>query len=181
VHEDYAARLRDRAWAHGVFGAGARVVAAGGSSLARHADVTVVADGHLPPRQARRRVVVRNLPDLSALPAPGPRDARPRALYVGDVRRSRGLQTMLEAVEAVPEWTLDVVGPVAADDAGWLADWSRRSPAAAAALNAWAADPAGLERCRDAARSWATEHLAAGSPYDELADVVAGLLPGVSD
>ncbi len=259
VHEDYAALLRDRDWAHGVVGAGARVVAAGSSSLARHADVTVVADEHLPPQQAHRRVVVRNLPDLSVLPAPGARETRPRALYVGDVRRSRGLQTMIEAIEAAPEWSLDVVGPVAAADTGWLSDWSRRSPAAdrvrmhgrlgperswaladgawaglvlladtpafagalptkvyeylacglavlatplprtaelltgsgaglvaadsaeaAAALNAWSADPAALERCRAAARSWAAEHLAAGSPYDELADVVAGLLPAAT-
>ncbi len=256
VHEDYAALLRDRGWAHGVVGAGARMVAAGGSTLARHADVTVVADEHVPPQRARRRVVVRNLPDLSALPAPGPRGPQPRALYVGDVRRSRGLQTMLAALEAAPGWTLDVVGPVAAADSGWLADWSRRSPAAdrlrmhgrlgpaqawalaegawaglalledtpafgqalptkvyeylacglavlatplsrtaelltasgagvlaadaaqaGAALNRWSADTDGLERCREAARGWAEEHLSGSSPYDELADVVAGLLP----
>ena len=130
VHEDYAALLHDRDWAHGVVRAGAQAVATGGSTLARWADVTVVADEHLPPGQARRRVVVRNLPDLSVLPAPTEPDSEPRALYVGDVRRSRGLRTMLAALEAAPAWTLDVVGPVAAADEGWLRDWRAASPAA---------------------------------------------------
>ncbi len=130
VHEDYAALLRDRDWAHGVVGAGARAVATSASTVSRWADVTVVADGHVPPTRARRRVVVRNLPDLSALPAPSDPDAEPRALYVGDVRRSRGLWTMLSTVEAAPAWTLDVVGPVAPADADRLTAWQRSSPAA---------------------------------------------------
>jgi glycosyltransferase involved in cell wall biosynthesis len=255
VHEDYAALLRDRGWAHGLVGAGARAVAASGSSLARWADVTVVADEHLPPGHARRRVVVRNLPDLSVLPPPTDPDARPRALYVGDVRRSRGLRTMLAAVEAAPAWTLDLVGPVAGADAEWLRDWRATSPAAsrvrlhgrlepqaswalaagawaglsllddtpafadalptkvyeylacglavlttplrrtaelvtaagvgavvadaqeaASVLDRWAADPDDLGRCRQAAAGWANEHLRGPSPYDELADIVAGLL-----
>jgi glycosyltransferase involved in cell wall biosynthesis len=259
VHEDYSALLRDRAWAHGLVGAGARMVAAGGSTLARHADVTVVADEHLPPQQARHRVVVRNLPDRRLLPAPGPRAAQPRALYVGDVRRSRGLQTMLAAVEAAPAWTLDVVGPVAAADERWLQEWVRVSPGAgrvrlhgrleperawaladgawaglvlladtpafadalptkvyeylacglavlatplprtaeliaasgagavvtgsvqaAAVLNRWSAEPEVVERCRGAARAWAADNLGGPSPYDELADVVFGLLPAGS-
>ena len=257
VHEDYAALLRDRAWAHGVAGVGARAVAAGGTAVARWADVTVVADEHVPPGRARRRVVVRNLPDLSQLPGPTDPDAQPRALYVGDVRRSRGLHTMLAAVEGAPDWTLDVVGPVAAADADWLTGWRRTSPAAhrvrlhgrlapeqawafaagawvglalledtpafadalptkvyeylacglavlttpvrrtaelvrtsgagevvadgqaaAAVLDRWAQDPVDLGRCRAAARAWADEQLHGRSPYDELADIVAGLLPG---
>jgi glycosyltransferase involved in cell wall biosynthesis len=254
VHEDYAALLQDRDWAQGVVGAGARAVATGSSALARFADVTVVADAHLPPGQARQRIVVRNLPDLSVLPGPSDPDPSPRALYVGDVRRSRGLRTMLEAVEAAPSWTLDVVGPVAGGDTGWLHDWRSRSAAAdrvrlhgrleperswalatgawaglslledtpafaealptklyeylacglavlttpvrrsaelvtstgagevvadarqtAAVLERWVADPADLARCRQAALTWADEHLRGPSPYDELADVVAGL------
>jgi glycosyltransferase involved in cell wall biosynthesis len=130
VHEDYAALLRDRDWAHGVVGVGARAVATGAATMSRWADVTVVADGHVPPSRARRRVVVRNLPDLSVLPAPSEPDTEPRALYVGDVRRSRGLWTMLTAVEAAPGWSLDVVGPVAPSDADRLAAWQRTSPAA---------------------------------------------------
>jgi glycosyltransferase involved in cell wall biosynthesis len=257
VHEDYVALLQDRDWAHGVVGAGARAVATGGSALARFADLTVVADEHLPPGQARRRVVVRNLPDPSVLPEPSEPDPEPRALYVGDVRRSRGLRTMLAAVEAAPPWTLDVVGPVASADEGWLRQWQGTSTAAsrvrlhgrlaperswelatgawcglslladtpafaealptkvyeymacglavlttpvrrsadlvtsvgagevvadgaeaAAVLERWAGDPAGLGRCREAATVWAAEHLRGPSPYDELATIVAGLAAG---
>jgi glycosyltransferase involved in cell wall biosynthesis len=76
-------------------------------------------------------MVVRNLPDLTVLPEPAPPEPTPRAVYVGDVRRSRGLATMLAALEQAPGWTLDVVGPVAAADEAWLADWQARSPAAA--------------------------------------------------
>jgi glycosyltransferase involved in cell wall biosynthesis len=259
VHEDYAAVLQDRAWAHGVVGLGGRAVAAAGSTLARHADLTVVADDYLPPLQARHRLVVRNLPDLSALPAAGARDPRPRALYVGDVRASRGLRTMLDAIEAAPQWTLDVVGPVAAGDQDWLEGWTRRSPGVdrvrmhgrlgpqeawafaegawvglmlleetpafvetiptkvyeylacglavlatplpraaellrtsgagrvvrdarevAAALNDWSDHPDSLDRYRTAARAWSAQNLAGASPYDELADAVAALLPAAT-
>jgi glycosyltransferase involved in cell wall biosynthesis len=54
----------------------------------------------------------------------------PRAIYIGDVRRSRGLPVMLAAVEAAPGWELDVVGPVAAADQAWLDHWVATSPAA---------------------------------------------------
>jgi glycosyltransferase involved in cell wall biosynthesis len=122
VHEDYLALLADRGWARSWTGDAARHVARGASYLARRADLTVVADAHVPPLRARRRLVVRNLPDLASLPEPGPLDAVPRAIYIGDVRRSRGLQDMVAAVEAAPPWRLDIVGPVAAEDAVWLAD-----------------------------------------------------------
>jgi glycosyltransferase involved in cell wall biosynthesis len=68
---------------------------------------------------------------MSLLPERGALDGIPRALYVGDVRESRGLFTMLEAVEQAPEWHLDVVGPVAARDKERLAAWLASSPAAA--------------------------------------------------
>src|SRR5690606_1577649 len=48
------------------------------------------------------------------------REAGPRALYVGDLRRSRGLFAMLDAVAAAPAWSLDLVGPVAAGDVAEL-------------------------------------------------------------
>jgi glycosyltransferase involved in cell wall biosynthesis len=116
VHEDYAALLRDRAWARGWRGRVAALVVAAATAAARAADLVVVADEHVPPLRARRRLVLRNLPDLSMLPEPGPRAASPRALYVGDVRASRGLWAMLDALAAAPGWGLDVVGPVAPGD-----------------------------------------------------------------
>jgi glycosyltransferase involved in cell wall biosynthesis len=122
VHEDYAALLRDRAWARGWQGRAAGTVARAATAAARRADLVVVADEHVPPTDARARLVVRNLPDLHMLPEPSGREARPRALYVGDVRGSRGLWAMLEAVERSPEWELDLVGPVAPADEHRLAE-----------------------------------------------------------
>jgi glycosyltransferase involved in cell wall biosynthesis len=40
---------------------------------------------------------------------------------------------------------------------------------AAAALRAWAADPASLAAARTAARSWADRELRGATPYDDLA------------
>jgi glycosyltransferase involved in cell wall biosynthesis len=136
VHEDYLALLDDRRWARGATGPFVRAGVRAVLGAARRADLLVVADEHVPPattRRARRRLVVRNAPSGSYLPEPGPPDPRPRALYIGDVRRTRGLQTMLAALEGAPGWTLDVVGPVAADDARWLERWRSSSPAAARA------------------------------------------------
>ncbi|MDR3360033.1 MAG: hypothetical protein LBO20_05195, partial [Bifidobacteriaceae bacterium] len=107
VHEDYAALLADRPWARGVAGRAASWLAKAGAWAAGRADLTVVADSHLAP-DAPRRLVVRNLPDLSLLPVggAGTPDPRPRALYIGDIRASRGLFQMLDAVKAAPAWRL---------------------------------------------------------------------------
>lgn len=117
VHEDYAALLRDRAWASGWRGRVARVLVAFATWAARRADLTVVADTHLPPSRARHRIVLRNLPYLGLLPEPDAVPGPPyRALYVGDVRASRGLWSMVTAVESAPMWSLDIVGPIHHDD-----------------------------------------------------------------
>jgi glycosyltransferase involved in cell wall biosynthesis len=130
VHEDYQALLRDRSWALGAVGrlAGAGVAIVLG--LARRADLVVVADDHVPPLAAPRRLVLRNLPSGGYLPAPCEPGPVPRAVYIGDVRASRGLRTMLAAIEAAPGWQLDVVGPVAGGDQRWLEAWLAASPAA---------------------------------------------------
>jgi glycosyltransferase involved in cell wall biosynthesis len=128
--EDYLALLADRSWAHGPAGVAARGLARAARTVAARADVTVVADDHVPPKLARRRVVVTNLPSASYLPEPAPPAAHPRAIYVGDVRQSRGLRTMLEALELAPRWRLDIVGPVSRQDQPWLDQWTETSPAA---------------------------------------------------
>ena len=120
VHEDYSALLDDRSWAHGVAGGIARAGTGLATSLARRADLTVVADAHVPPGDARRRLVLRNLPYGGYLPSPSAPDATPRALHVGDLRRTRGLFDMVEAVAGAPGWVLDLVGPVAPADADAL-------------------------------------------------------------
>ncbi|HEY6797245.1 MAG TPA: glycosyltransferase [Kineosporiaceae bacterium] len=126
VHEDYVALLADRSWVPRPLRGGLRALAAACVALAGRAELTVVADDHVPPVAARcrRRLVVRNLPDPALLPAGRPpvHDAELRAVYVGDVRTSRGLRTMLEAIALAPGWQLDVVGPVAAADQDWVAE-----------------------------------------------------------
>ena len=128
VHEDYAALVGDRAWARGAAGRIARVMVGAATSVASRCDLTVVADDHVPPLSARRRLVVRNEPDPTMLPPMVVRSEEPRAVYVGDVRRSRGLAAMLEALEGAPGWSLDVVGPVAGADQTWLAQRLADSP-----------------------------------------------------
>jgi glycosyltransferase involved in cell wall biosynthesis len=120
VHEDYAALLADRPWAQGMVRRVAVLVVRVATAIAARADLTIVADTHLPPIAARQRIVARNLPDVSELPSPGPIVGEPRAVYVGDVRRSRGLQVMVEAIMMTPDWTLDIIGPVAESDSRWL-------------------------------------------------------------
>jgi glycosyltransferase involved in cell wall biosynthesis len=130
MHEDYVALLDDRAWAKGARGTVARIWARTAVSLSRGADLTVVADHHVPPQDAAHRLVVRNLPDLTLLPERGEPAERPRALYVGDVRESRGLFDMLRAIELAPDWELDIVGPVSPRDRARLDAWVAGSAAA---------------------------------------------------
>ena len=191
VHEDYRALLRDRTWARGPGGSLARALAGGLSAASARADLTVVADDHVPPRRARHRLVVANLPVRDHLPGPCALSPEPRAVYVGDVRRSRGLQDMLAAVEGAPGWRLDVVGPVAPEDREWLDGWRASSAAAdrvvlhgrlapvrswQIAAGAWCgfALLAETPAFRDAMPSKVLEYLAAGIP------VVSTPLPRVA-
>jgi glycosyltransferase involved in cell wall biosynthesis len=130
VHEDFRALLSDRRWARGVTGWLARRVAALSSAMAGRADLTVVADSHVPPLRARHRMVVRNVPDRRQLLSGGRLDPEPRAVYVGDVRESRGLYTMLAAIEGAPDWRLDIIGPVAPSDEVRVERWRQTSGAA---------------------------------------------------
>jgi glycosyltransferase involved in cell wall biosynthesis len=130
IHEDYRAVLRDRPWARSVLGFGAHTLVRIANVLAARADLTVLADAHLPRTRTQRSLVVPNLPVSSFLAPRAPLDPAPRAIYVGDVRRSRGLRSMLAAIEEAPGWSLDIVGPVAASDQGWLTRWQATSPAA---------------------------------------------------
>jgi glycosyltransferase involved in cell wall biosynthesis len=129
VHEDYAALLADRPWADGWKGRVARVLVAGATRTARSADLVIVADEHVPPLSGRRRVVLRNLPYPGMLPVPSAPGLPRRALYIGDVRATRGLWTMIEALEQAPDWFLDIVGPVSAADEPRLTAYLADGPA----------------------------------------------------
>jgi glycosyltransferase involved in cell wall biosynthesis len=43
-------------------------------------------------------------------------------------------------------------------------------------LRRWSADPGELEKLRDHALQWATDHLPTTTPYDDLADAILNLL-----
>ncbi|MBW3661968.1 MAG: glycosyltransferase [Actinobacteria bacterium] len=124
VHEDYAAVVHDRwwlpSWSRPLGSFAARMV----PRAAARADLTVVADHHVPPLDDR--MVVRNLPRLDDLPTPAPRDDAPRAVYVGDVRASRGLHTMVDTVVSTEPWTLDLIGAISAGDAAWVRERAAR-------------------------------------------------------
>jgi len=130
IFEDYLQLLNDRAWAKGVLGMAARLVARIANTIAAQANLTTVADTQVPPFNARQRLVVRNLPDHSMLTKAGTPDAQPRAIYIGDVRTSRGLRTMLQVAELTPMWRFDIVGGVAAADKEFVDSWLANNSAA---------------------------------------------------
>ncbi|MBU6213935.1 MAG: hypothetical protein KGP01_05785, partial [Actinomycetales bacterium] len=86
VHEDYRALLADRHWARGIVGWLAASMTRLSTALAERADLTLVADEHVPPTRARTRMVLRNLADPSLLPPVTPPSEQPKMVYIGDVR-----------------------------------------------------------------------------------------------
>ena len=126
VHEDYEALLRDRSWVPPLLRRTLQAAVAMLNRLISTADLVLVADDHVPPKRAARRFVMRNEPDFNLLPEPWDHaEGAPwRAVYIGDVRTSRGLRTMVEAVAMTADdpqpWHLDIIGPVSGDDAAWL-------------------------------------------------------------
>ncbi|QOR69769.1 glycosyltransferase [Ruania alkalisoli] len=115
VHEDYRSVLADRSWAVGWQRWMGRLWARLGVLAASHADAVVVADEHLLP-DLERRVLLRNLPDPAMLPEPAGPTKPPRALYIGDIRASRGLFTMLAAISTAPGWQLELIGAISDAD-----------------------------------------------------------------
>jgi glycosyltransferase involved in cell wall biosynthesis len=187
VHEDYAALLRDRAWACGLLGLIARWVVGLATIVAGRCDITVVADDHVPPVQAGRRLVVRNEPDLMLVPSRVVPSEGPRAVYVGDVRRTRGLAAMLEALEGAPSWTLDVIGPVALADKAWLAERLAASADLTARVR-WHGRLTPRRSWQIASGAWAGFCLLEATPAfvdaipSKLCEyLVAGIVPVVSD
>ncbi len=130
VHEDYVQLLKDRAWAKGWIGFAAKIVARLATSLAAASDLTSVADTQVPPFNAKKRLVVRNLPDSSLLTMSTELSPTPTAIYIGDVRRSRGLFTILETAEKTPGWNFEIIGNLSAAHSEEVKAWKEKSPAA---------------------------------------------------
>jgi len=134
VHEDYFELLKDRAWAKGFIGAIAKVIARVSTKVAARADLTTVADIQVPPFKTRKRLVVRNFPDVSLLSPSGELSAEPRAIYIGDVRTSRGIKTILEAAELSPKWSFDIVGNVSENDVEFINNWKNKRVASSSVI-----------------------------------------------
>lgn len=130
VREDYRLLIEDRTWARGLQKVVAIALAKIALFASARADVTVVVDEWVRPLTAKNRLVVTNAPDVRFLPNPQGPDESPRALYVGDVRGSRGLWSMLRAMELAPEWHLDVCGAIASQDISRVLAWKEQSAAA---------------------------------------------------
>ena len=108
VHEDYSSVTFDRYWLKGVAG---RVVRAGLKVLPKvrssFSHVEIVAN---PTFGSDRSILVENIPHRDDLPKRSEnRDLR--AVYVGDIRESRGIERMLRLTTEIPELQLDLVGP----------------------------------------------------------------------
>lgn len=130
IHEDYLQLLKDRSWAKGVIGFLAGLIARAASQIAKNAALTTVADVHVPPHNAKNRLVVRNLPDTSLITSSGELSSTPTAIYIGDIRSSRGLKKILETAEIATNWRFELIGSVAAADKEYLESWQRTSTAA---------------------------------------------------
>ena len=130
VHEDYLQLLKDRSWAKGLIGKFAALVARAATYIAKSSALTTVADTQVPPADAKNRLVVRNLPDLSLITQSGALSNRPVAIYIGDIRKSRGLTKILEVAELTPNWQFELIGNVAPADQDYLENWKRTCPAA---------------------------------------------------
>jgi glycosyltransferase involved in cell wall biosynthesis len=187
VHEDYRRLLSDRRWSQGPLGVLARAVTRLAERVAARARLTMVADEHVPPETARQRLVVRNLPDQSLVPLPRSLAESPRAVYVGDVRTSRGLFAMLDAIDAAPDWMLDVVGPLAPEDRSALQRRLQSDPALAARVT-WHGRLPPARAWETAAGSWvgfclleATPAFVEALPSKLYEYVSAGIVPIVTN
>ncbi len=109
VHEDYGLVIEDRSWVHRsfkpflVFFIQFLVFV-----RSRWADVVLVADVSI---QGEGAIHISNRPSPSDLPAESSLELPPRLVYVGDIRKSRGLNEMLSLIQLTPEVHLDLVGP----------------------------------------------------------------------
>lgn len=130
VREDYRLLIEDRRWAKGAQKMVAILIANVAVLAASRANVTVVVDDWVRPLSAKKRLVVTNAPDIRFLPDIRPAEITPRAIYIGDVRASRGLWAMLRTMELAPDWHLDVMGTISSEDIAKVVAWKESSPAA---------------------------------------------------
>ncbi len=128
VPEDYETLIEDRSWIPGPLRPLLKLFVRTTNALAARADLTIVADDHVRPRKARNRFVCKNLPDFTLLPEPIDHPFSRHAVYIGDLRESRGLRTMVAAIQATATdenpWRLTLIGPMSGADTDW---WEQQS------------------------------------------------------
>ena len=130
LNENYLKLLNDRSWAKGLIGALAKIVAWSANNIASRADLLIVADAQVPPFKAKNRMVIKNLPDTKVIPDSGALSTNPRAIYIGDIRKSRGLYAMLQIAELAPNWNFDFIGSISPADQSYVDQWLKNSTAA---------------------------------------------------
>jgi glycosyltransferase involved in cell wall biosynthesis len=112
IHENYLDALIDRDWATGIAGFFGRLIARSSTWVASKSDFTLVADTYLQPLKAPRRIVVQNMPKFEETPnSPQLLSHPPKVVYIGDVRKSRGVFEMITAIKSAGPWELDIIGP----------------------------------------------------------------------
>jgi glycosyltransferase involved in cell wall biosynthesis len=131
LFEDYLDLLNDRKWAQGIAGSIGKVIARTAIAIAKKADLLTVADEQVRPFNSRKRIVLKNLPSLSMLPdryithnggtwkttgSAFVRNEKPTAIYIGDIRQSRGLGMMLELAEKNKDWKFIFIGNTSEGD-----------------------------------------------------------------
>ena len=74
----------------------------------RYADAIIVADQSI---EANCGIYVSNRPNPVDFPLPKMKKAPQSLVYVGDIRKSRGIEEMVKLIEITPEICLDLIGP----------------------------------------------------------------------
>lgn len=129
LNEDYLKLLKDRSWAKGILGILAKMIAKISNYVAGRADLLIVADSQVPPFHVKNRLVVKNYPDSKMIPLSGELGTTPRAIYIGDIRKTRGLYAMLRIAELSPKWKFDFVGSLSEEDKKSVVEWQMNSSA----------------------------------------------------
>ncbi len=114
VHENYEHVLFDRIWISRILVPFVKVITKIMRKVRdRWSHIVVTVDSSL---ALDSYFVIPNYPNLNDLPNPSESLALKRLVYVGDIRESRGLISMLNLVKEIPQVGLDLIGPCNNED-----------------------------------------------------------------
>ena len=113
VHEDYLSVLEDRKWIKALFKPLLKTLLKILPKVRdRFSDQVIVASSSL---VQSSEVVIENIPHIDDLSSKERRE-RMRAVYVGDIRSSRGLERMFSLLLDIPGLYIDLIGPCSEED-----------------------------------------------------------------